>query len=439
MKSNKSARSDRLIIFGRYPVPGRTKTRLFETLGPPGAADLQRRLTEETLKKAREISPYQDIEVEVCFEGGSEPKMRRWLGSDIILSQQVSGDLGERMYTAFLKAFQSGCRRVVLLGTDIPELKPDHLKQAFDALLEHDLVLGPSTDGGYWLMGLNQPIDLFKEINWGTEKVLDQTVARTKEQNLRFCQLEPLTDIDTVDDLEQWRPDDIDRRPYVSIIIPTLNEGQNIEAAIRSARNKEAEIIVIDGGSTDDTVNRATDAGARVEMSPRGRAVQQNRGAELARGTVLLFLHADTLLPSGYVAHIFEALMDPRAIGGAFRFKTDLNSPLMKTLEFLTNIRSKCFKLPYGDQGIFMRKSVFNLVGGFPELQIAEDLFLVRRLSRRGRIQIAPAEAVTSARRWRRFGLLRTTLINQAIVAGCYLGVSPRVLASLHKIPGEPT
>lgn len=439
MKSNKNARSDRLIIFGRYPVPGRTKTRLIETLGPTGAADLQRRLTEETLKKAKEISPYQDIEVEVCFEGGNESKMRRWLGSGIMLSQQVSGDLGERMYSAFLKAFKSGCRRVVLLGTDIPKLTPDHLKQAFDALLEHDLVLGPSTDGGYWLMGLNKPTDLFKEINWGTEKVLDQTVARAMEQSVGFHRLKPLTDIDTVDDLEQSRPDDIDRKPYVSIIIPTFNEEQTIETTLFSARSEEAEIIVIDGGSTDATVKRVTDAGIRVEMSPRGRAVQQNRGAELAQGMVLLFLHADTLLPSGYDAHIFEALMDPRAIGGAFRFKTDLNSPLMKTLEFLTNIRSKCFKLPYGDQGIFMRKSVFNLVGGFPEVEIAEDLFLVRKLSRRGRIQIAPAEAITSARRWRRLGLLRTTLINQIIVAGCYLGISPRVLAYLYKIPDEPT
>jgi rSAM/selenodomain-associated transferase 2/rSAM/selenodomain-associated transferase 1 len=439
MKSNKSARSDRLIIFGRYPVPGRTKTRLVETLGQTGAADLQRSLTEETLKKAKKISAYQDIEVEVCFEGGNELKMRRWLGSDIMLSQQVSGDLGERMYSAFLEAFKSGCRRVVLLGTDIPQLTPDHLKQAFDALHEHDIVLGPSTDGGYWLMGLNKPTDLFKEINWGTENVLDQTVARAKEQNIGFHQLKPLTDIDTVDDLEEWRPDGIDRRPYVSIIIPTLNEEQTIETTLYSARNEEAEIIVVDGGSTDDTVNRATDAGVRVVMSPRGRAVQQNRGAELAQGMVLLFLHADTLLPSGYVAHIFEALMDPRAIGGAFRFKTDLNSPLMKTLEFLINIRSGCFKLPYGDQGIFMRKSVFNLVGGFPELAIAEDLFLVRKLSRRGRIQIAPAQAITSARRWRRFGILRTTLINQVIVAGCYLGISPRVLASLYKSPGKPT
>jgi rSAM/selenodomain-associated transferase 2/rSAM/selenodomain-associated transferase 1 len=435
MKSNKRARSDRLIVFGRYPVPGRTKTRLIETLGPTGAADLQRKLTEETLRKAREISPYQDIEVEVCLEGGSDPKMRKWIGSDIMLSQQVSGDLGERMYSAFLKAFQSGCRRVVLLGTDIPELTPDHLKQAFGALLEHDLVLGPSTDGGYWLMGLNRPTDLFKEIDWGTEKVLDQTVARAKEQNVGFHKLTPLTDVDTVDDLEQLRPDDIDRGPYISVIIPTLNEEQIIEATIHGARDKEAEIIVVDGGSTDDTVNRAIDAGARVEMSPRGRAVQQNRGAELAQGNVLLFLHADTLLPSGYVAHIFEVLMDPRAIGGAFRFKTDLQSPLMRILEFLINIRSGRFKLPYGDQGIFMRKAVFDSVGGFPELQIAEDLFLVRKLSRRGRIEIAQAEAITSARRWRRVGLLRTTLINQVIVAGCYLGVSPRVLAYLYKIP----
>jgi uncharacterized protein len=425
---------DKLIIFGRYPIPGQTKTRLIPTLGPAGAADLQRWLTEKTLETAKEFAFPRGIDVEVCFEGGSERKMRRWLGSGVSFSPQVKGDLGIRMSSAFFDAFRGGARRVVLLGTDIPELKADKKGQAFDALAENDLVIGPSTDGGYWLMGMNRPAPLFEGINWGTGAVLGQTLSLADEQGLRVKELDVLKDIDTAEDLKQLPPEWTSKRPYISVVIPALNEGTNIETAIRSARDEDVEIIVVDGGSTDDTVARAVRADARVEMGSRGRALQQNRGASSARGRVLLFLHADTRLPGGYFNHVFELLMDPGTVAGAFRFKTNLDNPLMKAIEFMTNIRSQYFNLPYGDQGLFIRKPVFESVGGFPESPIAEDLFLVRRLSKKGRIRIAPVHVVTSARRWQTLGLFRTTLINQVILAGLCLGISPSTLSSLYRV-----
>ncbi len=427
----RSPERDRLIIFGRYPVPGRTKTRLIPALGPVGAADLQRKLTERTLKKIRAFASRRSVELEFCFEGGSECKLRKWLGPVALFSRQSPGNLGTRIHSAFLRAFADGCRNVTLIGTDIPGLEPGHLEQAFDSLIKHDLVLGPTNDGGYWLIGLNRPADLFHGIDWGTGTVFDQTAALAKGHGLKIHQLETIADIDTIEDLKQWRPDWAEGGPYISVIIPALNEGVNIEAVIRRAEDREAEIIVVDGGSTDDTKVRASNAGARVEAGPVGRAVQQNRGAEIARGKVLLFLHADTHLPDRYAAHVFETLMDPGTAVGAFRFKTDLNKPFMKVIEFMTNIRSRYFKLPYGDQGLFMRKSVFESIGGFPEVSIAEDLLLVRRLSERGIIRISKAEVVTSARRWLTFGLLRTTLINQVIFACCYIGVSPHNIASV--------
>ena len=426
---------DRLIVFGRYPVPGRTKTRLIPALGPAGAADLQRQLTEKIVATAEAFALQRGVNVEVCFEGGSEQKMRRWLGPDLSLSRQAPGDLGTRMYAAFLAAFQRGCSRAVLIGTDIPELRADHLRQAFDALGENDLVIGPSRDGGYWLIGLNRPARLFEGIKWGTKAVLDQTLALANGQGLSVKELDYLTDIDTEEELKELLPDWTEKGPYVSVIIPALNEALNIQKTINSARNRDAEVIVVDGGSGDDTVARAIRAGARIEKSSRGRAVQQNHGTSVARGSVLLFLHADTHLPHGYINHIFEALMDPETVAGAFRFKTDLNHPLMKPIEFATNIRSQYLKLPYGDQGLFFRRAVFEAVGGFPEVSIAEDLFLIHRISKQGRIGIAPVYAVTSGRRWQTRGLLRTTLINQIIVAGCCLGISPRVLAKLYHVP----
>ena len=415
-------------------MPGQTKTRLIPALGPAGSAELQRRLTEKTLDTVKSFASERNVAVEVCFEGGSKAKIRRWLGSGMILSCQKLGDLGVRMHEAFLDAFHSGCRRAVLLGTDIPQMTTHHLKQTFNALKENDIVIGPSTDGGYWLMGLNHPVNLFRGINWGTRTVLEQTLALAKEKNLRVKKLDPLTDIDTVEDLNKLLPAWTGNNPYISVIIPVLNEATNIKAAIRSALSEDAEVIVVDGGSTDDTVARAISVGARVEMSPCGRALQQNSAVSVARGHVLLFLHADTALPHGYVAQVFETLVDPKTALGAFRFKTNLDTPLMKIIEFVTNIRSQYFNLPYGDQVLFVRKSAFKSIGGFPEVPIAEDLFFVRRISKLGRIRIAPAHAVTSARRWKTLGLLRTTVINQVILAGLCLGIPLVKLAPLYRV-----
>jgi rSAM/selenodomain-associated transferase 2 len=300
---------------------------------------------------------------------------------------------------------------------------------------DHDLVLGPSTDGGYGLIGLRRPANLFQSIEWGTGKVLAQTLSLAKDQGLTVETQTALRDIDTREDLFKWLPERAAPKPYLSVIIPALNEEATITAALDSAADPEAERIVVDGGSSDNTAFRATRAGARVETSLRGRAVQQNYGAQVAQGRVLLFLHADTRLPRDYVGHVFETLLDLRTVLGAFRFKTDLKHPLMGIIESGANLRSRYLHMPYGDQGLFVRKSVFRSIGGFPEVPIAEDLLLARRMSSYGHIRIAPAHVVTSARRWQGLGVLRTTLINTVIVAGLLFRVSPNILAALYRAP----
>jgi rSAM/selenodomain-associated transferase 2 len=226
----------------------------------------------------------------------------------------------------------------------------------------------------------------------------------------------------------------------LSVVIPALNEAANIETAIKSARCDDSEIIVVDGGSKDRTAACAQAAGARVIPSPTGRAFQQNRGARKADGKVLLFLHADSRLPDNYCMHLFETLMDSRNVAGAFQFKTDLSNWSMRLIEKAARIRSTWFQMPYGDQGIFLRKDLFDRIGGFTPVPIAEDLFLVRRLARMGRIGLAPAPIVTSGRRWRTIGVWRATLINYLIAGGCLIRVPPRYLAPLYTLwtkPGE--
>jgi rSAM/selenodomain-associated transferase 2 len=235
-----------------------------------------------------------------------------------------------------------------------------------------------------------------------------------------------------MEDLREWRPDWAKRRPYVSVIIPALNESKHMRAAVDSAKDPEAEIIVVDGGSEDDTAEIAQKAGAFVIDFPKGRAIQQNRGAAAARGHVLLFLHADTFLPQEYLTFVFDTLLDTKDVLGAFRLKTDQKGPMMRLVEICTQLRARFLKRPYGDQGLFMRKSLFEAQEAFPAVALGEDLLLVRRFAKKGRIRIANAHVMTSARRWEDLGILRTSLVNQVVVSGLWLGISKRTLSNIY-------
>lgn len=427
-----------LIVFGRYPRVGTTKTRLIPACGAAGAAALQKRLTEITMATAHRTVQRAGARLVFCHDGEDEAKVRRWLGSrKIDRLPQAAGDLGQRMFKAIQAASDRGARRVVLVGTDIPGLTAASLLTAFDALISHDLVLGPSIDGGYWLVGMTRPVNIFDGIVWGTPQVLEKTLALARRNGMQPYLLDPLSDLDTPGDLMREMGCRYASRPYLSVIVPTLNEEGEIARTLARATSPDAEIIVADGGSTDRTLQIARSLGARIVDSKRGRAVQQNRGAGLARGEVLLFLHADTRLPDHYVAHIFDTLMDPRTMLGAFRFQTDIASPFMRRIVRCTNLRARWLKLPYGDQGLFMRRVDFLKVGGFPETPIAEDLLLVRRMAGQGRVVLAPAAALTSGRRWQRLGPMRTTIINAIIAVGCLAGIKPHRLTRLYRSPAS--
>jgi len=399
----------KLIVFTRYPVPGKTKTRLIPGLGSAGAAELQRILTERIFHTAKSSSIPGSFKIEIGFEDGDIKRMQKWLGTDSDYFAQEPGDIGERMHAAFLGSFESGFRRVVLIGSDIPGIDEKQINQAFKELETSDIVLGPSGDGGFWLIGLKETLNIFSNTDWGSNKVLDQTIMAAQKIGKEISFLDTLFDIDTIDDLKTCKINKESVKPYLSVIIPTLNESDNIEATIRSVINEDTEIIVVDGGSTDNTVDLAQKSGARVIKSKKGRAVQQNKGVSFAKGRVLLFLHADTILPGGYIKHIFETFMNPDNTAGAFRFKTDDKQAFMRFIEYIANIRSKYLQLPYGDQGLFIKREIFDKIGGFPEIPVAEDLFLVRLLAGYGKIKTLKVPAITSSRRWREYGIIRTS------------------------------
>ena len=194
-----------IIIFTRYPVAGRTKTRLIPLLGSDGAADLQRRMTENALGQVAQLCRRRPVSVQVWHEGGNPALMKAWLGPGPAYRPQGPGDLGQKMDRAFRAAFSEGRPRVVLLGTDCPALVATIMAKALDLLKQVDVVLGPAADGGYYLIGLRRPASrLFGDIPWGTELVLARTVARAESLGLATAFLEELNDVDRPADLADF-------------------------------------------------------------------------------------------------------------------------------------------------------------------------------------------------------------------------------------------
>jgi len=222
----------------------------------------------------------------------------------------------------------------------------------------------------------------------------------------------------------------------LSVVIPALDEAERIETAIRGAfdppLDRDAatlEVIVVDGGSSDSTASVAAAAGARVVHSERGRARQLAAGVRASDGDVVLLLHADTRLPTGWRAAVIDALRDERVVGGAFRLCFDERSPVFRFIEWGARWRLRLWRFPYGDQALFMRRRALEAVGGIPEVPLMEDLDLVYRLKRVGDLALLATPVVTSARRYRAGGPLRTMLRHWVAAAAWTLGVDRRRIA----------
>ncbi len=222
--------------------------------------------------------------------------------------------------------------------------------------------------------------------------------------------------------------------PLISIIIPTLNEQENLGHTLTPLRNiSGCEVIIVDGGSSDGTVSFAREGGFKAIDSSRGRSRQMNRGAAAATAEIMLFLHADTVLPANFEQLVIETLARPDIVAGAFSLGFDSQAWSLACIAWGANLRSRFLHLPYGDQALFTSRSCFFAVGGFPEMEIMEDFVFIERIRKQGRIAILPEKVRTSSRRWQNLGILRTTLINQLILCGHSLGVSPATLAKWYQ------
>jgi rSAM/selenodomain-associated transferase 2 len=226
----------------------------------------------------------------------------------------------------------------------------------------------------------------------------------------------------------------------LSIIVPCLNEAAGIVEtleALQALRRRGAEVVLVDGGSSDDSVARGEPWVDRVLTAPRGRAAQMNAGAAQARGEILLFLHADSRLPDAADGLIVDSLRRSRKSWGRFDVRIAGRHPLLRVVEAMMNARSRFTGIATGDQGMFVTRSLFDAAGGFPEIALMEDVEMSRRLKRYGKPLCVRHRITTSARRWERHGVLRTILLMWRLRFAYWLGADPNRLAASYA-PRKP-
>ncbi len=433
-----SKTQSRLILMLKYPQAGEVKTRLIPALGGRRACELYRALVRHTLNEVERFTAQEQVSVEArVADVPVDGAVSQWL-EGVHFRLQGDGSLGQRMERAVQDAFADGAPSVVVIGADCPQLTRERLRAAFRALESKDVVLGPATDGGYYLIGMRRFLpELFRGIHWSSALVLEQTLTALRQARIEGQLLDTLHDLDRPEDLPCWAQTHSAKatgKGKISVIIPALNEASHLKQTLEAAqRGHPHELIVVDGGSTDETMEVARSLDSIVVSGPGCRAQQMNLGAAIATGEHLLFLHADTLLPSDYSPQVSSLLNEPGVVGGAFTFAVACDFAGRRLIERATNWRARRRQFPYGDQGLFLRLEMFNQLGGFREMAIMEDYEFVRRLRRLGRIGIAPTPAITSGRRWQRLGLLRTTLINRMTILAYHLGVPPSRLATWYR------
>ncbi|KAF0191043.1 MAG: family 2 glycosyl transferase [Gammaproteobacteria bacterium] len=224
----------------------------------------------------------------------------------------------------------------------------------------------------------------------------------------------------------------------ITVIMPCLNEAGIVEQSlsrVQGLRARGHEVILVDGGSSDQTIELARPLVDRIITTPRGRAVQMNAGASVADGDVLLFLHADTRLPAAADLLLTTALANTGRRWGRFDVRLSGSRPALRVVGFFMNWRSRLTGIATGDQAMFMTRKLFDAAGGFPDIPLMEDITLSRTLKRHSAPALIHTKVITSSRRWEQRGVLRTILMMWRLRLAYFFGASPQQLARLYQRP----
>eukprot|EP00754_Rhynchopus_humris_P028442 Rhum_TRINITY_DN15155_c1_g1::Rhum_TRINITY_DN15155_c1_g1_i1::g.140765::m.140765 len=403
-----------VVLFSKYPLPGKSKTRLIPALGKEGAAFAQVVMTEKLLCELSQRTPFQP---HLYYTHGDLANVKYWLGrrfAGLQYHKQAEGSLGKKIASAFDERFAAGADKVVIVGADIPSITGEAVLSAVRALDRNPMVIRAAQDGGYVLVGLargaaappaTDPLFVSNAgIAWGTETVLEQQLQAARDAGIAYEVVDtPLPDVDDPEDVPNLLAAvgplvarSTFTGPTIAIVTPALNEGASIRRCIggwlasATAPDRIQRVVVSDGGSTDDTAAEAQAAGDVVTVvhGEKGRGAQLAAGVEAATGCdVVIMVHADTVLPKGFDEIIVATLRTPGVSAGAFRLSLDEPSWSTDLVMAGAFRRSRVLETPYGDQAIFVLAKTLSEVGGVrKDYPLLEDLELVSRLRRVGHI-----------------------------------------------------
>lgn len=426
------AERDWVLEFARTPRAGQVKTRLARSQGAAEAARIYRWLATQVHDVLLRMQAKGELRcvLSLALAPGEARPATPFLGGAREVWIQSEGDLGQRMQAAFERAFSGGAVRVLIVGTDIVGLSEAHLRQALSTLREVDAVLSPTPDGGFGLLGLSRPPkQLLLDLPWSQPDTLSATLRRLEQRGWRTRCLGGLRDVDRAADLEGVIP-------WVSVLIPVWNEAPRLARLLpllmqqADALRPHVEVIVADGGSADESAHIASQHGAHVVRCSRGRGTQLRAAAAQAQGRWLWTLHADAQVAPGALdaALAFARRGHPR--WGWCEVRCDHPSRWLKAFLTLTEGRARIFRLPYGDQGMLVRRASYEAVGGYAPIPLMEDVALARALASHGTPGRVATRLTISGRRWARHGVFATTGRNLLTLARYLLGrASPDQLA----------
>ena len=424
-----------LLIFLRYPEPGMVKRRLSEAVGPKRAAEVYEKLIRRTLGVACDFKRRQPGVRIVLFHTSQDPveKLRNKFRGPWEFCAQKGEHLGARMENALQAVFATGARKAVLIGTDLADIEATDIEWAFENAGQKVVVLGPAADGGFYLIGTDSPIGApFRFTTWGTGEVFSRTAQELEAGGFRIRPAAERNDVNCKLDLDRLDRDSM-FSGSISVIIPTLTEARKLSPLLTYLQNSiwpGDEIVVVQGGDFEQTPCRSISPSLTFAGARRGRGIQQNAGAMLARGTILFFLHDDTVPPPEFPYLIRRVCRDDASAFGCFKLHFLPSNRALGLIAAWANIRTALFKLPYGDQGLFCRKEVFEKVGGFGRSYLMEDVDLVRKLRKMGRgaVSILPVPVWSSPDRYLRKGILKASLQNHLTFLLAALGGDERML-----------
>jgi uncharacterized protein len=426
-----------LMVFLRYPEPGKVKSRLAAGIGRQPAADLYARLVRRTLGVVADFQrTTSDLTVLLFYAPAErEEAVKQSCPGPWRFVAQSGCDLGERMAHAFRHVHDRGWRHAVLIGTDIADLQPADLEQSFQALQAGQAVLGPAADGGYYLIGLNRPCEaVFQSQAWGSDSVFERTRETLGKLGFTVKILQQRTDVDREEDLAHPCLLDLVRH-RVSVVIPTLQPLEDLHPLLTSLEAQlwpEDEIILVQGREHPQDGASALPPRVRLLGSPPGRGLQLNRGACAARGDLLWFLHSDCLPPVNFGYHIRKLTTARHLALGCFQLAFHPTSAALNMIAWWAGMRTRYLGLPYGDQGLFCRRETFAKVGGFRKPFLMEDVDLVRSLRRVGGLLLIADPITTSPRKYLQRGVLKTSMRNHLLLLLYRLGINDRTLYSLY-------